>query len=121
MPDQPERGGERKEFRSAPTTAEPLAPKARPGTKTGYRSDVAMKQASEIAGTPARTVMTKEYVQTVGRLAYIWGWPLVNGHNRAAAMRQLPEPGRIGDVLPAAPPGYVGMLTDYIDTNPSVL
>jgi hypothetical protein len=73
------------------------------------------KSAADIAGTPAGTVMTKEYVETVGRLAYLWGWPLVNHHNRAAAFAKLPEPGRIGGVLPAAPPGYVSMLTDYID------
>jgi len=33
-------------------------------------------------GLAAGTAMTKEYVQTVGRLAYVWGWPLVNSHNR---------------------------------------
>jgi hypothetical protein len=59
--------------------------------------------------------MTKEYVETVGRLAYVWGWPLVNHYNRAAAFAKLPESGRIGGVLPAAPLGYVSMLTDYID------
>jgi hypothetical protein len=73
------------------------------------------KSAADIAGTPAGTVMPRAYVETVGRLAYIWGWPLVNNVNRATAMEKLPEPGRIGGALPAAPPGYVGMLTDYID------
>jgi hypothetical protein len=29
--------------------------------------------------------MTKEYVQLVGRMAYVWGYPLVNAHNRRAA------------------------------------
>jgi hypothetical protein len=58
--------------------------------------------------------MPKSYVETVGRLAYIC-WPLVNHFNRAAAFAQLPEPGRIGGMLPAAPLGYIGMLTDYID------
>jgi hypothetical protein len=71
--------------------------------------------AADISGTPAGTIMTREYVETVARLAYIWGWPLVNNFNRAAAMAQLPEPGRIGGVLPGSPPGYVSMLTDYID------
>jgi hypothetical protein len=73
------------------------------------------KSAADIAGTPPGTVMTAAYVEAVGRLAYLWGWPLVNHHNRAAGFAQLPEPGRIGGVLPGAPPGYVGMLTDYID------
>src|SRR5271169_5477395 len=71
--------------------------------------------ASEIEGTPAGTVMTKEYVETIGRFAYLWGWPLVNNLNRSMAVAKLPEPGRIEGVIPAAPQGYVSMLTDYID------
>lgn len=70
-----------------------------------------------LAGTPAGTMMTKEYVQTVGRTAYLWGWPIVNHLNRAAGVANLPEPGRIGGVLPASPPGHVSMLTDYIDES----
>ena len=58
--------------------------------------------------------MTKEYVAMVGRLAYVWGWPLVNNRNRAEAVKGLPEPGRLGDIVPASPPGYIAMLTDYI-------
>jgi len=73
--------------------------------------------ASSIAGTPAGTVMSKEYVATVGRMAYIWGWPLVNNLNRSLAMKDLPEPGRIGGIVPVSPPGYVSMLTDYIDAG----
>jgi hypothetical protein len=72
------------------------------------------KSADDVAGTPPGTVMTKEYVEMVGRLAYIWGWPLVNQINRRAAFSQVPEPGRLGDVLPVAPPGQIAMLTDYI-------
>jgi hypothetical protein len=58
--------------------------------------------------------MTKEYVAMVARLAYVWGWPMVNQINRRAAFAKSPEPGRLGGVLPIAPTGYVGMLTDYI-------
>ncbi|MGB7285189.1 MAG: DUF1254 domain-containing protein [Candidatus Acidiferrum sp.] len=61
--------------------------------------------------------MTKPFVETVGRLAYLWGWPLVNNLNRALAVANLPEPGRIGNVVPASPPGYISMLTDYIDSQ----
>src|SRR5271163_2662411 len=71
---------------------------------------------SRVDGTPAGTVMTKEYVELVGRLAYLWGWPLVNNLNRALAVAKLPEPGRIGGVIPASPPGQISMLTDYIDS-----
>jgi hypothetical protein len=75
------------------------------------------KSASEIAGTPTGTIMTKDYVAMVGRLAYVWGWPLVNNLNRALAVANLPEPGRLGGIVPMSPPGYVSMLTDYIDAG----
>ena len=73
------------------------------------------KSASDVPGTPEGTVMTKEYVEMVGRLAYVWGWPLVNNFNRAERVKDLPEPGRLAGVLPVSPPGHVAMLTDYID------
>jgi hypothetical protein len=60
--------------------------------------------------------MTKEYVATVARLAYVWGWPLVNNFNRSLAVKDLPEPGRIGGVIPGSPHNHVSMLTDYIDS-----
>jgi hypothetical protein len=72
--------------------------------------------ATDVPGTPPGTVMTKDYITMVARTAYLWGWPLVNNLNRALAVRDLPEPGRIGGVVPASPPGYVSMLTDYIDS-----
>lgn len=50
----------------------------------------------------------------VARLAYVWGWPLVNQINRRAAFAKVPAPGRLGGVLPIAPTGRVSMLTDYI-------
>jgi hypothetical protein len=58
--------------------------------------------------------MTDDYLRSVGRLAYLWGWPLVNMHNRLSLMEQLPGPGLIGGVIPAASPGSLGMLHDYI-------
>lgn len=73
------------------------------------------RAASEVLGTPPGTVMTKEYVATVARLAYVWGWPLVNNLNRALAVKDLSEPGRIGGVIPASPHNRISMLTDYIN------
>src|SRR5215470_15304670 len=73
------------------------------------------KTAAEVQGTPAETVMPKEYVEMVGRMAYLWGWPLVNNYNRADRVKNLPEPGLLGGILPVSPPGQVSMLTDYID------
>ena len=70
---------------------------------------------AEIVGTPAGTIMPRSYVTSVGRMAYVWGWPLLNNLNRAKAFARVPEPGRLGGVMPISPPGQVSMLTDYID------
>jgi hypothetical protein len=43
------------------------------------------KTAAEVPGPAAGNTMTKEYVQSVGRMAYVWGYTLVNSHNRRAA------------------------------------
>jgi hypothetical protein len=75
-----------------------------------------LKTAAEIAGPVPGTTMTKEYVQAVGRMAYVWGWPLVNMGNRSIAFSKLPAPGLIGGVLPAAF-NSVCMLTDYVSPD----
>ena len=74
----------------------------------------APKSAADVPGTPPGTIMPKDYVAAVARNAYSWGWALVNQTNRRAAFAKVPEPGRLGGVLPVAPTGYIGMLTDYI-------
>lgn len=70
--------------------------------------------AATVSPPPANIVMTKEYVATVGRMAYLWGWPLINARHRRAMFNKAPEPGRLGGVLPVAPTGYITMLTGYI-------
>src|SRR5207244_232905 len=70
--------------------------------------------SGEVAGPVTGARMTEDYVRSVGRLAYLWGWPLVNMHNRLSIMAKLPGPGLLGGVIPAAPPGSVGMLHDYV-------
>ncbi len=50
----------------------------------------------------------------VGRMAYIWAYPMVNAHNRRAAFAMAPTPGLLGGIVPFAPVGYNAMLTDYI-------
>jgi hypothetical protein len=40
---------------------------------------------AQVPGPAAGTAMTKEYVQMVGRMAYMWGYAMVNSHNRRAA------------------------------------
>lgn len=61
------------------------------------------------------TAFHPEYVASMARLAYIWGYPMVNMANRRARMSQAPEPGRMMGVLPAGPTGRIGVLNDYID------
>src|SRR5678810_575791 len=41
--------------------------------------------AADVSGPAPGTAITPAYVQTVGRMAYLWGWPLVNMANRADA------------------------------------
>ena len=67
-----------------------------------------------VAWPAAGARMTEDYLRSVGKMAYLWGWPLVNVHNRLSAMELLPGPGLIDGVIPAASPGSAGMLHDYI-------
>jgi len=69
--------------------------------------------AAQVPGPAPGTAMSKEYVQMVGRMAYMWGWPLVNAANRAIAFSKAPEPGLLGGVVPVAY-GRNAMLTGYI-------
>jgi hypothetical protein len=86
-----------------------------PSRSSAHGQVSAPKRAADVTGTPSATVMPPAYVELVARMAYLWGWPLVNNLNRSMSLKDLPEPGRIGGVVPASPPGYVSMLTDYID------
>ena len=47
--------------------------------------------ASEVPG-PALGPMMPAYVQMVGRMAYVWGWPLVYVYNQRTALTKVPEP-----------------------------
>ena len=72
--------------------------------------------AAEVPGPPPGTAMTKAYVQSAGRTAYVWGWPLVNAANRAAAFSKAPEPGLLGGDVPVAF-GRNAMLTGYVNAE----
>jgi hypothetical protein len=77
------------------------------------------KTAADVPGPAAGTAMTKEYVQTIGKMAYVWGYAMVNSHNRRAGFAYVTSqngnvPGWNGGALPMAPIGYNCMLTDYI-------
>ena len=66
----------------------------------------------ELGKVATDAVMHPEYVKTIGKMAYVWGWPMVNSHNRRATITQAPEAGRLGGVVPVAPRGYLSMLND---------
>ena len=72
------------------------------------------KTAADVPGPVPGNTMTSAYVQLVGRMAYVWGYPMVNAHNRRAAFAEAPEPGLLGGVVPIAPVGFNQMLTDYL-------
>ncbi|MEN0107263.1 MAG: DUF1214 domain-containing protein [Pseudomonas sp.] len=73
--------------------------------------------AIPIAGVPAGTVITPASAKVIAQDAYLWAWPIVNAFNRRAAFAAAPVPGLVGGILPAAPTGYVAMLTDYISPD----
>lgn len=75
--------------------------------------------AAEVKTPVSGAVMHTEYVKTIGRMAYVWGWPMVNNFNRRATITQAPEPGRLGGVVPVAPRGRICMLNDYVQPNQS--
>jgi hypothetical protein len=60
------------------------------------------------------TLLTKDYVTNLATLAYVWGWPLVNMHNRHVVFSKVPQNGLGDGVLPVAPLNRLTMLTDYI-------
>ena len=70
--------------------------------------------AAEVSTSVPGNRMTKEYVQMVGRMAYVWGYAMVNAHNRRVAFSMSPEPCLLGGIVPFAPVGYNAMLTNYI-------
>nr|WP_315597986.1 DUF1254 domain-containing protein [uncultured Cupriavidus sp.] len=65
-------------------------------------------------GPVAGANMPRSYVKNVAKVAYIWGWPMVNIHNRHLVFSKVPENGLGDGVLPVAPLNRLTMLTDYI-------
>lgn len=61
------------------------------------------------------TRLTEDYVRRVGGVAYLWGWPMVNLHNRKLILSKLPGPGLMGGIVPVAPINQLSMVRDYID------
>jgi hypothetical protein len=85
------------------------------GAAQAQQIQVPMPQtAAEVPGPVSGTAMTKEFVQTVGRAAYFWGYPLVATNNRRVAFAEARESILLGGAVPMAPVGYLTMLNDYI-------
>ncbi|HET8782906.1 MAG TPA: DUF1254 domain-containing protein [Pyrinomonadaceae bacterium] len=72
------------------------------------------KATASAPGPTPGTRFTEQYARLVARDTYFWAWPLSNVYNRRRGFESLKEPGRIGGVLPAAPPNRITMLRDYI-------
>jgi hypothetical protein len=73
------------------------------------------RTAADLNSVPPGTVMTAEFARMFARDVYVWGWPIVNAFHRRVSFATAPEPGLLGGVVPAAPTGYVAMLSHYID------
>jgi hypothetical protein len=69
----------------------------------------------KVPGPVEGTRITEAYARTVMRDAYFWAWPLINLYNKRLAFAQVPEPGRMGGVMPVAPLNRLCMLTDYVE------
>jgi hypothetical protein len=67
-----------------------------------------------VSGPVRGTRITEQYARLLARDTYFWAWTLSNVFNRRRGFESLKEPGRLGGVLPAAPPNRITMLTDYI-------
>jgi hypothetical protein len=70
--------------------------------------------AAEVPGLVSGTLMTKEYVQMIGRTAYFWGYAVVATSSRRDAFAKAPGRIYLGGFLPMAPIGDLTMLHDYI-------
>ncbi|SSW72615.1 DUF1254 domain-containing protein [Achromobacter agilis] len=83
-----------------------------------FLSGAAQKQEATPQTQPSpNVIMHPEYAQAIGRMAYVWGWPMVNMLNRNDRITKAPRPGLLGGILPVAPRGQVGMLHDYIEPS----
>lgn len=72
------------------------------------------RPSSGVPGPVPGTILTREYVRLIGRMAYLWAWPMVNLHNRYVSFGQVPEPGLMGGIVPVAPVNQLSMLHDYM-------
>ena len=86
-----------------------------PATTTVPSSQIQIpKIAAEVPG-PALGPMTPAYVKMVGRMAYVWGWPLVYVYNQRTELTKVPEAILLNDAVCIAPMNQLCMLTGYVN------
>ena len=83
-------------------------------TAAQFQANTFPTSVAEVTQPVTGAIMHEEYIKTIGRMAYVWGWPLVNIFNRRMTITQAPAPGRLGGVVPVAPLGRLCMLNDYV-------
>lgn len=73
------------------------------------------RAAKDVPGPVSGTVMPPGYARTVAAMAYVWGWPLVNLHNRRVLFGKVPAQGYLsGSEMAVAPLNKLTMVTDYV-------
>ncbi len=99
-----QRSGDSQSTTTAPAASTPVA-------------TTAAAASPDVPGPNPATRITEGYARMAAREIYFWAWPMVNVYNRRVGFSALKEPGRLGGVLPAAPPNRLTMLTDYIEPS----
>jgi len=74
-----------------------------------------ISEPTSVPGPMPGNRLSEDYVRRLAGIAYLWGWPMVNMHNRKLILSQLPEPGLMGGIVPVAPMNQLCMVHDYID------
>jgi hypothetical protein len=82
---------------------------------TSTTAGAAAAPAPQVTQPATGIAMTPGYATTIARMAYVWGWALVNMVNRHDSTTQAPQVGLLNGVLPVAPQGRLAMLSNYID------
>jgi len=57
---------------------------------------LAPKSAADVPAPVPGAPLSQAYVEAIGRMAYLWAWPMVNMHNRQQTFAKVPYPGPAG-------------------------
>jgi hypothetical protein len=75
------------------------------------------KSASEVTEPATGINMQADYARAIGRMAYLWGWPMAATINRSIGLTKTRQPGLLDGVFPVAPRGRICMLHDYVEPS----